>query len=553
MGFAQELSSAELADLQINTKDLKAKADKVNLSPPMSPMTMRRGSPDLSPLNSVSPQAHPTQSISDGVDKVLMARTAIEHIEILLPQHTQHHGTAFGGQIMQWMAETGFISAHRVITDTPVLKSVDDVHFINPGHLGERIHIFCQVNRSFNQSCEVGVRIEAFPIGEKPRHINSAFLTFVSKGSLPARSVIVTNEMEERRYLDAASRRKVAIDRAVLRSKERNLTVPFDTNTRADIIASNVRGLMHLVQSKSGWEKGVSSETETWNVYMKQQAGRTCIKAQGTLPHPASQMFETVRAMPLRPLWDPIYSESIVVEILDEFNYICLQRLKETKSTPAQELLVLVSVRQLGEVGGNYVFAFRSIDHADYPVQKDTIRAEIYSGGFVVQPIDAESCQFWYLQNGMTDSIMQYIAADFIGFSNTIGYTMNCLVNFQERLYVQKEWQVVHDMAKEVLKERLKLVEVYSHMENRTPDQELELTYRRASMTTMVMAMVRLRDMEARSQPLDTKRKLTDSLLAPLSPRSESTLRLARKSVGRIQTLFRKDSRKGSVPDAKHE
>eukprot|EP01134_Creolimax_fragrantissima_P004500 CFRG4500T1 len=519
------------------------------ISPAMSPITSPRSSKGLFDDRGMD------ESIYDNDErkKIHMAQTAIEHVEILLPQHTQHHGTAFGGQIMQWMVETGFISAHRVIKDTPMLRSIDDVHFINPSRLGERIHIFSQVNRTFEQSCEVGVRIEANAIGQPPRHINSAFLTFTSLKGTPTIPLAIRSELDFKRYVDAASRRKVGIDRAVLRSKETNLTVPWSENTRQDIIASNVRGLMLLVQSHNGWEKGVSTENDNMSVYMKQQAGRTCVKAECALPYSASRIFETLRVMPLRPMWDPIYKESIVVEILDEFNYIGLQRLKKTETTPEQELLVLVSVRQLGEVGDNYVVAFRSIDHDSYPTQESKIRAEIFSGGFVVKPVDNESCHLFYLQNGMTDSIMQYIASDFIGFSNTIQYTLGCMINFQKRLYEDRDWENVYQSALKTLQKLVKEVDDAKHVQNRTKDQEMELLYRRASMCTMVMVLARLREMEDYAYIQDNNARGLDSSnphprnscqtntrsLVNMSPRISSTLQLARRSMGEIEALFK--------------
>lgn len=46
------------------------------------------------------------------------SQTVAETVQIVLPSHTQHHNTAFGGQIMEWMVECAMISG---LSSVPVL------------------------------------------------------------------------------------------------------------------------------------------------------------------------------------------------------------------------------------------------------------------------------------------------------------------------------------------------------------------------------------------------------------------------------------------------
>ncbi|NWI91056.1 ACO12 thioesterase, partial [Pitta sordida] len=108
--------------------------------------------------------------------------THVQSIELVLPPHANHHGNTFGGQIMAWMETVASISASRLCRSYPVLKSVNMFKFWGPSFVGDRLVFNAIVNNTFQNSVEVGVRVEAYNceewIEDRPRHINSAFLTF---------------------------------------------------------------------------------------------------------------------------------------------------------------------------------------------------------------------------------------------------------------------------------------------------------------------------------------------------------------------------------------
>jgi acyl-CoA hydrolase len=94
-----------------------------------------------------------------------------------------------------------------------VTAAVDEISFLHTIRLGELITLKASVNRVFNTSMEVGVKVfsENSLTGERS-HSNSALLTFVSidKDGRPVKSVQVLPEQpdEVRRYEQALFRRE---------------------------------------------------------------------------------------------------------------------------------------------------------------------------------------------------------------------------------------------------------------------------------------------------------------------------------------------------------
>jgi acyl-CoA hydrolase len=102
--------------------------------------------------------------------------------ELVLPNHTNQLGKLLGGQF---------------------------IHSIN---LGDTVTLFSSINRVFNTSMEVGVKVfsESFKVGKR-LHTNTAYLTFVSVDSdgKPVKAIDAVPETseEKRRYEQALQRR----------------------------------------------------------------------------------------------------------------------------------------------------------------------------------------------------------------------------------------------------------------------------------------------------------------------------------------------------------
>ena len=105
----------------------------------------------------------------------------VEMTELVLPSHTNNHGTAFGGQIAAWCDISAAISAQRFCRKPVVTASMDELHFLQPVKKGMVVILRSQVNQAWRTSMEVGVRVEAEdPFSGSIVHCCSAYLTFVA-------------------------------------------------------------------------------------------------------------------------------------------------------------------------------------------------------------------------------------------------------------------------------------------------------------------------------------------------------------------------------------
>lgn len=105
----------------------------------------------------------------------------VEMTELVLPSHTNNHGTAFGGQIAAWCDISAAISAQRFCRKPVVTASMDELHFLHPVKKGMVVILRSQVNQAWRTSMEVGVRVEAEdPFSGSIVHCCSAYLTFVA-------------------------------------------------------------------------------------------------------------------------------------------------------------------------------------------------------------------------------------------------------------------------------------------------------------------------------------------------------------------------------------
>ncbi|MGD8305951.1 MAG: acyl-CoA thioesterase [Ignavibacteria bacterium] len=133
--------------------------------------------------------------------------------EMVLPHHTNQLGNLLGGQLMHWIDICAALSAAKNSQRVCVTASVDRIDFHHPIKLGNAVTLTASVNRVFNSSMEVGVKVfaESLRGGEKV-HSNTAFLTFVSvdENGDPVKAIEVVPETddEKRRYDEALKRRE---------------------------------------------------------------------------------------------------------------------------------------------------------------------------------------------------------------------------------------------------------------------------------------------------------------------------------------------------------
>src|ERR1700684_1058712 len=137
-----------------------------------------------------------------------------EMAEIVLPNDANPLGALLGGRLMHWIDLAGAMAAHRHSRSYAVTAAVDHIDFLVPVRVGDLAILRSSVNRVFQTSVEVGVKVfvENY-IADTSQHVASAYLTFVAidaKGNhLKVPAVIPETEEQQRRYDDAGRRREL--------------------------------------------------------------------------------------------------------------------------------------------------------------------------------------------------------------------------------------------------------------------------------------------------------------------------------------------------------
>ena len=137
-----------------------------------------------------------------------------EMAEIVLPNDANPLVSLLGGRLMHWIDLAGAMAAHRHSRSYVVTASVDHIDFLVPVRVGDLAILRSSVNRVFQTSMEVGVKVfvENY-IADTSRHVASAYLTFVAIDSAGNRvkvaPVIPETEEQRRRYEDAGRRREI--------------------------------------------------------------------------------------------------------------------------------------------------------------------------------------------------------------------------------------------------------------------------------------------------------------------------------------------------------
>lgn len=146
-----------------------------------------------------------------------MSESRSELSELALLNDANPLGNLIGGRVMHLVDIAAAIAASRHARAPVVTASVDYMNFLHPIHIGELVIIRSSVNRAWNTSMEVGVKVfvENLMTGEV-RHTTSAYLTFVAVdgqgGKIRVAPIIPESEEEKRRYEQAGARRAYRLE-----------------------------------------------------------------------------------------------------------------------------------------------------------------------------------------------------------------------------------------------------------------------------------------------------------------------------------------------------
>ncbi len=131
----------------------------------------------------------------------------------IFPEDLNAYNTAFGGKLMKEIDVIAGMTAQRHTNKVCVTLLIDSIKFLEPAYQGEILVFKSSVNRAWNTSLEVGIKVYAENyIAGTTRHIVSAYLTFVAidedKKPVSVPKLIPESEEEKRRYEQAEIRRE---------------------------------------------------------------------------------------------------------------------------------------------------------------------------------------------------------------------------------------------------------------------------------------------------------------------------------------------------------
>ena len=141
------------------------------------------------------------------------ADSAVEdNVYKIFPNDLNSERTVFGGLVMGLCDRTALIVAERHTGLTCVTAAIDSLNFISPARAGETLIVKAKINRAWNSSMEIGVKvITEDPRDGQTRHVVSAYLTFVGldRYGRPVQvpRVLPETDAEKRRYAAAEVRR----------------------------------------------------------------------------------------------------------------------------------------------------------------------------------------------------------------------------------------------------------------------------------------------------------------------------------------------------------
>ncbi len=130
---------------------------------------------------------------------------------VLMPQHSNHYGIAFGGVIMSWIDLLAGMVAQKHCEHEVVTASTDHISFLTPIYVGDHVILKGSANYVGRTSMEVGVQVtrENFYTGESCR-ATTAYLTLVGlderKRPTPIPQLRPETPDEIRRYENARLR-----------------------------------------------------------------------------------------------------------------------------------------------------------------------------------------------------------------------------------------------------------------------------------------------------------------------------------------------------------
>jgi acyl-CoA thioesterase YciA len=78
-----------------------------------------------------------------------------------LPRDTNHYGTIFGGVILSYIDQAGYVEAQRHGRHRWVTVAIDRVEFKHPVHVGDVVNLYAETTRRGTTSVNIRIEVEA--------------------------------------------------------------------------------------------------------------------------------------------------------------------------------------------------------------------------------------------------------------------------------------------------------------------------------------------------------------------------------------------------------
>jgi acyl-CoA thioesterase 11 len=329
---------------------------------------------------------------------------SISMTKLVLPHHANHMGNTFGGEIMEWMDEAASIVAARHSRLHVVTASLDDLFFLAPSTVGDRITIKAKINRTFKTSMEIGVSVSGQTLNGDIKHINKAYFTLVALDASGKVAPIPEfypekNDENNTHWKMAAGRRKIRLERRALadnQDKKERISWVWDAIINRELIGKNIECLLNCA---TGLDKPWSAVREDGEGGVKSWSKEDSndvfsVKLQQRVCKSMDTVIQYVLDFNKRMKWDKLTKEAEVKLSIDDQNDIIWQKVRVPNSDAFQDFSLLRSWR----VGsGIAVLASHSVIHDRVPVVEGVTRGEVMSSGFIIQELPGDECEVVYV------------------------------------------------------------------------------------------------------------------------------------------------------------
>lgn len=134
-----------------------------------------------------------------------------EHVQIVMPGHTNGSKRLFGGILMEWIDVTAAVAARRHAGCNVTTAAVDNLQFKAPALCNDTIVLCARVTHTGRTSMEVRVDTFVEALSGEKQMINRAYLVMVAlspDGEPAAVPRLVLETDEDRLEWEAACRRR---------------------------------------------------------------------------------------------------------------------------------------------------------------------------------------------------------------------------------------------------------------------------------------------------------------------------------------------------------